>query len=385
MDAALRVNRGLRGAVVATLVVSAAAVSVGLRTPALAASAPEPTGPPTPGKLTQYTYTSAIGSRSYLLYVPAGAPGKPLPMVVFLHGCNETAQQAAVASHFDQLADQLGFVVVYPQQNLTTDSSAPLADGNGIGCWNWFLPEDQQAGSGEPAILAGLTQQAAGIARVDTDRIYVEGVSAGADMAVILGATYPGLYAAVAVLAGCAYRACGDTSGAATHQAMGASARIVPMFIENGTADTLNNMGMATGLLTSWIGSDNLAGESGTRPNASTDAVSPVPSAVATYGADQTPQPLSGDACVHNDSFTCPGGVVGFQGTYPYSVSRYNDTFGCDVLEFWAIHGMEHAHPDAAGDGPYTDPLGPDVTAASYEFFIHHSLDSSAGPGGCQR
>ena len=377
MDPSLRMNRGSRAALAASLLVALVTISAGLRGPALAASTS--TNPPPPGELTQYTYTSALGSRTYLLYMPSGAPPKPLPMVVFLHGCNESAQQAAIATHFDTLADQLGFVVVYPQQNVTTDSSAPLADGNGIGCWNWFLPEDQQAGSGEPGILAGLTQQAATIAQVDTNRIYVEGVSAGADMAVILGATYPRLYAAVGVLAGCAYRTCGDTSGAATHQAMGASARIVPMFIENGTADTLNNMGMATGLLTSWIGSDNLAGNGGIP----TDSVSPVPSAVETHGTDQTPKPLSGDACVHNESFTCPGGVVGFQGTYPYTVSRYTDTLGCDVLEFWAIHGMEHAHPDAAGDGPYTDPLGPDISAASYQFFMHHSLNSSAGPGGC--
>ena len=51
-----------------------------------------------------------------------------------------------------------------------------------------------------------------------------------------------------------------------------------------------------------------------------------------------------------------------------------NDSAGCDVLEAWVIHGMEHAHPDAPGDGPYTDPLGPDVSAASYDFFSQHAL-----------
>lgn len=338
---------------------------------------------PVPGSFTEHSYQSLLGSREYWLYMPAGTWPGPLPMVVFLHGCNETARQAATATHFNSLADQLGFAVVYPQQNLTVDSSAPVADGNGIGCWNWFLPEDQQAGAGEPAILAGLTEQAAGLVGADEKRIYVEGVSAGADMAVILGADYPDLYAAVGVLAGCAYRTCSDVTGAATNQAMGRSARIVPMLIENGTADTLNNMALASGLLTSWIGADNLAAESGSGKQA--DPVSAVPASVHTYDADQTPQPLSGDACVHNDSFTCPGGVVGFQGSYPYTVAKYTDSFGCDVLEFWAIHGMEHAHPDAPGDGPYTDPLGPDISAASYQFFIQHSLDPSAGPGGCAR
>lgn len=385
MGRALRVRHRAAAVMAAGLTLAV----LGLGAPALASS----TGSTmlSPGSFTEHTYQSSLGSRSYWLYEPvfrsgtdpAGTWSAPMPMVVFLHGCNETAQQAARATHFNSLADRFGFAVVYPQQNVTVDSSAPLADGNGIGCWNWFLPEDQQAGSGEPAILAGLTEQAAGLVGADEKRIYVEGVSAGADMAVILGATYPDLYAAVGVLAGCAYRTCSDLSGASTHQAMGPAARIVPMLIENGTADTLNNMAMASGLLSSWIGADNLAGSTGTGKSA--DSVAAVPASVQTYDADQTPQPLSGDACIHNDSFTCPGGVVGFQGSYPYTVARYADSFGCDVLEFWAIHGMEHAHPDASGDGPYTDPLGPDISTASYQFFIQHSLDSSAGPGGCDR
>ena len=353
-------------------------LAAALLVPALVSPALATDRSPAAGTLSQHTYQSQFGSRTYWLYTPAGTWTGKRPLVVFLHGCNETAEQAATASHFDTLADQYGFTVVYPQQNVTAGSSAPLADGNGIGCWNWFLPEDQQAGSGEPALLAGLTVEAAHIADADTNRIYVEGISAGADMAVILGATYPRVYAAVGVLAGCAYRTCSDATGVATHQAMGSGARIVPMFIENGTADTLNNMAMASGLLTSWIGADNLA-------DGGSDGVAATPSSVQTYGTDQTPQPLAGDACVHNNSLTCPGGVVGFQGTYPYTVAKYTDSSGCDVLEFWAIHGMEHAHPDAEGDGPYTDPLGPDVSAASYQFFAEHSLDSAAAPGGCNR
>lgn len=378
MVGSLLVKRWGSVAAVAAVGSALALVGGGLGSRALASG----TRPSTtdPGSLTEYTYSSPLGSRSYWLYTPRGTWTGPLPMVVFLHGCIETAQQAATATHFDTLADQYGFVVVYPQQNVTPDSSAPASDGNGIGCWNWFLPQDQQAGSDEPAIITGLAQEAAKRVGADTNRIYVEGISAGADMAVILGATYPQVYAAVGALAGCAYRTCGDLTGAATDEAMGSGARIVPMLIENGTADSLNNMAMATGLLNSWLGADNIAGSTNGRP----DAVSAVPSSISTFGADQTPEPLSGDDCIHDDSFTCPGGVVGFRGSYPYTVSKYTDSFGCDVLEFWAIHGMEHAHPDASGDGPYTDPLGPDISAASYQFFIRHSLDSP-GPGGCVR
>jgi hypothetical protein len=33
------------------------------------------------------------------------------------------------------------------------------------------------------------------------------------------------------------------------------------------------------------------------------------------------------------------------------------------------------------GDGPFTDPLGPDVSAASYDFFSHHAI----GKEDCRR
>jgi poly(hydroxyalkanoate) depolymerase family esterase len=328
------------------------------------------------GTFTKHSFHSAYGDRDYWLYVAPGATNEPRPLVVYLHGCIETATDTAAASHFNAIAAKFGFDVVYPQQNVTQNTSAPLADGNGTGCWNWFLPQDQGRDAGEPAVITGIVRQLIDAQHVDRRRVYVEGVSAGADMAVILGATYPDVYAAIAPIAGCAYATCADETGALTYQAMGSHARPVPMFVENGTADTLNNMAMASGLLASWLGADDLA-DDGSMNN----SVSRVPASVANYGFDQTPQPAGGDICVHNENFPCPGGVVGFQGTYPYTVATYADAHGCDLVEAWVIHGLEHAHPDAPGDGPFTDPLGPDVSAASWRFFSQHALNQK----GCSR
>lgn len=354
-----------------------AAAAVGVATLAAgAASAAATTTKSTQGSFTEHHFQSAAGNRDYWVYQPPGTVRAGRPMVVFLHGCNESATDAASATHFNALAAQRGFVVVYPQQNVTAGSSAPLVDGNGVGCWNWFLPQDQDRGFGEPAVLVGITRLVAKQQKIDPHRIYVEGVSAGADMAVTLGATYPDVFAAVGALAGCAYRTCGDATGELSYQAMGARARVVPMFIENGTADTLNNMGMAGGLLTSWLGADDLADD-----GAMNGSVPRQPASTTNYGLNQKPEPLSGDACVHNNTLTCPGGVIGFQQSYPYTVTTYDGADGCDVLEFWAIHFMEHAHPDAPGDGPYTDPLGPDITAASYDFFSNHRIEQQ----GCSR
>jgi poly(hydroxyalkanoate) depolymerase family esterase len=328
------------------------------------------------GSFTRHTFHSAAGDRDYWLYLPPGHARAPRPLVVYLHGCIETATDTAASSHFNRIAAERGFVVVYPQQNVTHNTSAPLADGNGTGCWNWFLPEDQSRDAGEPAVITGIVRRLVATQRIDRRRVYVEGVSAGADMAVILGATYPDVYAAIAPIAGCAYATCTDVTGELTYRAMGTRARVVPMFWENGTADTLNNMAMGGTLVASWLGADDLADN-----GAMDGSVSRTPASVTSYELDQTPSPGSGDVCVHNDNFPCPGGVVGFGKSYPYTVATYDDAHGCEVAEAWVIHGLEHAHPDAPGDGPFTDPLGPDVSAASYDFFSHHAI----GKEDCRR
>lgn len=312
-----------------------------------------------------------LPSRQYWRYVPSGVRAGHRPLVVFLHGCLETAVQAAAATHFDQLADRLGFVVVYPQQTVTPGTSAPLADGNGEGCWNWFLPDDQQRGRGEPGSIAGITEQVrdTGALRIDRTRVYVEGVSAGADMAVILGATYPDVYAAVGALAGCAYATCADVTGSLAHQAMGKLARVVPMFVEQGTADTLNPFPLGQALVASWLGADDWADD-----GLADGSVSRSPASVDQHDPDQLPRPGSGDPCIRSSNWPCPGGIVGFQRSYPYTVEHYDDATGCDILDFWVIHGMEHAHPDGDPRQRWTDPLGPDVTLGSYAFFRQHRL-----------
>ncbi|MCU1589875.1 MAG: phaZ1 [Frankiales bacterium] len=336
------------------LLAAVSAGLLGLMPPASAAGA---------GDVSTHSYTEPGGlTRTYLEYTPAGLqPGSPV--VVFLHGCNQTAEQAMQATRFNELADTKSFTVVYPQQVQSANSSAPVADGNGIGCWNWFLPEDQGRGSGEPAVLAGLTRHVVAETQADPDRVYVEGISAGADMSVILAATYPDVFAAAASLAGCAYRTCADASGALTNTAMGSRARVVPLFVENGTADTLNPAAQSVALVQSWLGADDLADDGSANGSVSRQ------SADTTYAPDGTPQPGTGDACIHNNTWTCPGGVAGLS-NYPYTVS----TYAGDSVELWLIHGMTHAQPHSPGDGPYTDPLGPDITAASYDFFLTHPM-----------
>ena len=309
-------------------------------------------------------------TRSFILHVPATEPpaaGRPL--VVYLHGCIQTAAQAEQATHLSELADREDFVVLYPQQNVTPGSSAPLVDGNGIGCWNWFLPEHQRRDEGEPAAIAALTRHVVATEAVDPTRVYVAGISAGADMAVILGATYPDLYAAVGAVEGCPYATCSDVTGVRAHAAMGERVRVVPMFAVQGTADALNNYAMGQSLVQSWVGLSDLA-DDGARNG------SIVLSKSSTDGYEELAgaQPGSGDPCVRNQNWPCVGGVLGID-RYPTTVNHYAEESFCVVIEDWTVHLMSHGQPNAPS-GPFTDPLGPDITTPMWEFFKRHKAES---------
>jgi poly(hydroxyalkanoate) depolymerase family esterase len=123
----------------------------------------------------QYVYESLIGSRPYFVHTPANyGVGKVVPSVVMLHGCGQTAQDFALVTRMNELADQEDFIVVYPQQ---------IKENHRNGCWNWFDPEHQVRGRGEPALFAGIVEtmeEMTDLWMIDPRRIYVAGISAGA-------------------------------------------------------------------------------------------------------------------------------------------------------------------------------------------------------------
>src|SRR5438876_4975728 len=196
----------------------------------------------------QYTYTGSTGERSYWLYLPQNyQASEAVPLVVMLHGCTQKASGFADGTHMNELAERYNFIVVYPQQ---------LRAAHAYGCWNWFQPINQERGSGEAALLAGIVReivQQTGEWTIDKHRIYVTGISAGAAMAGILGATYPDLFAAIGIHSGIPYKSaqnvregmrimrCGgpDTllQEALISSAMGERARVMPTIVFHGTSD----------------------------------------------------------------------------------------------------------------------------------------------------
>ncbi len=137
-----------------------------------------------PGRLSMYTY------------VPDSIKGKPL--VVVLHGCSETATTCARLTDWNKWAKVYGFAVLYPEQQITNNPN---------NCFNWFEQGDQQRDLGEPASIASMIQKMHELYLIDTSRIFISGLSAGAAMASIMMSVYPEKFVAGALFAGGPYRA----------------------------------------------------------------------------------------------------------------------------------------------------------------------------------
>jgi poly(hydroxyalkanoate) depolymerase family esterase len=321
----------------------------------------------------------ALPARDYYVYVPCGLKKKTRPpLVVYLHGCTQTAAQAATQTRWNALADAHGIVIAYPEQ--FSPNSEPVGeqqvrdhvfDGNGASCWNWFRPEHIQRGPGEAGTIAGITQRVMEQHAIDLRRVYVMGISAGGAMAGAMAANYPDLFAAAALLAGEAYPLGSDASGALAARAMDANAHPMPVMIVQGSLDELVPIPSGEANLSQWLGTNDLVDD-----GSANNSVPRAPASREDHGLDESAaggvgQP--GDICTDKrQGSPCPGGALGFA-SYPYSIEHYVDASGAPLVDYWLIHGLMHNYVGGDPSVPFSDPLGPDITSAAWEFFAAHA------------
>lgn len=118
------------------------------------------------------------------------------PLVMVLHGCTQQAEDIARITGWNKLAQLHGFVVVYPQQ---------LFMNNPSNCFNWFNKKDIERNGGECQSIASMLDFAIQNLNVDSEKVYITGVSAGAGLALAMAASYPEKFNAVATIAGVPY------------------------------------------------------------------------------------------------------------------------------------------------------------------------------------
>ena len=284
---------------------------------------PEPL--PEGASFTTAAYANGAGTRHYKLYVPANRAAEHAPLIVMLHGCTQNPDDFAAGTRMNVLAEEHGFLVAYPQQTMRANMRQ---------CWNWFRPEDQRRGQGEPSLIAGLTETVIREHGVDPKRVYIAGLSAGGAAAAIMGDAYPDLYAGVGVHSGLPSASARDLSSAFDAMRLGAkvgapSATLVPTIVFHGEKDNIVN-------------------------------------------------PLNADAVAAK----AVGGATGLQretehgeaaGGHAYVRTLYADETGRTLCELWRIPESGHAWSGGSPAGSHTDPLGPDASREMVRFFFQHT------------
>lgn len=297
-----------------------------------------------PGKWLHEQYESAQGNRDYYFYVPSRRPSAPMPVILMLHGCTQDPSGFAKDTGMNELAESMGFIALYPEQSNKF---------NVLKCWNWFKPENHERGSGELALVVGMTQQLMARYNIDSKKIYAAGFSAGAAMATNLAACYSDFFAGVAIHSGLEFRAASTEADA--KQAMrsgskndlakmakiaascaGAKRKLIEIVSIHGSADSVVNS----------INGDRIVQQSIQINDWLDDDKN---------NNSQKPTPIE------SKDLQVPNGRK-------YSVQTFGDSIA--HVQRIMVDGMGHAWSGSAQQAQYTDPKGPKVSEMIWQFFL---------------
>jgi acetylxylan esterase len=160
-------------------VLLAAGVLVGQAAPASAASLVEVTN----------FGTNPSGLRMHL-YVPDNVTAQPA-VVVAVHYCTGTGPAFYSGTEFARLADQYGFIVIYPSATRSGQ------------CFDVYTAEAlRRNGGSDPVGIRSMVSYVQQRYNADANRIFVTGASSGAMMTNVLLGDYPDVFRAGAAFAG---------------------------------------------------------------------------------------------------------------------------------------------------------------------------------------
>jgi poly(hydroxyalkanoate) depolymerase family esterase len=305
------------------------------------------TAPDGTGSWTQSIYKNSYGQRAYSVYVPKSLPkNHPVPLMVMLHGCSQSADVFAKSTRMNTYADQHGFVVLYPEQDSSSNSSR---------CWNWYLPDNFVRGGGELGIIVGMVDEVRKSVSIDPTRIGVAGLSAGAALTSNLIACHSDLFSVGVIDAGLEYKAASSMTEAfmamsqspshdikATAQdaarCAGSKAKIVNLLVVHGMSDTTVSPKNAARIIEQFSLVNDLLDDGQANGSQTTSAI-------------------------HSET----GQVQ--NGGRTYRVSTFGGN-GKEHIREVLVDGMTHAWSGGASGGSFTDPAGPSSTDMAVQLLL---------------
>jgi poly(hydroxyalkanoate) depolymerase family esterase len=323
------------------------------------------------GHFVDGTFTSDAGTRRWKLWVPRGYDAtRRRPLVVMLHGCTQDPDDLARGTRVTEHADRRDLLVLLPEQPVSANVKK---------CWNWYDPAHQARDAGEPALIAGMTRQAMQSWAVDSSRVYLAGISAGAAMASLVAVAYPDVYAAVALHSGIPYRAASNVMegvaamsagvpdplrlARAARDAMGARARVIPAMIVQGAADPVVKPVNALHTRDLWVAMNALvSGKMGEPP-------------VQVAPARRAESRVAGLDVVTE----CYGPRTASERTASERTASERTASECEV-ETLTVAGLAHAWSGGSRLGTFTDERGPDATDEILRFLLAHPMPAAGAP-----
>lgn len=322
-----------------------------------------------------------LNTYAYKVWLPSGydaslLAGRKLPVMLLLHGCTSDPENMAEVSRMNELADQEGFIVVYPRQPILR---------NPMRCWNFYQPENQARDSGEPGAIQAILQEAmsAHARVVDRNRVYVAGISAGGAMTATMAACYPEVFAAAAVHSGGMYKAATDplhgletlltgssadpdVRGQDAWECGGRQARLMPLLVFHGTADAVVNPKNGKQVAQQFVQLDDIADDA--RDN------------------DSVPFQSPAGQVSYDDGFkrNLPSSTESIAGTADKHAYRKENYLSADktkiLVQMYTIDGMNHAWSGGKPGMLFSDPQGPDASRITWDFFKAYTLDGNVAP-----
>jgi acetylxylan esterase len=124
------------------------------------------------------------------IYVPDRVAAKP-PVIVAIHHCQGTGNSYYQSTPYARLADQYGFIVIYPE--------SPYSGT----CWDVSSRATlTHEGGANSNAIANMVRYTISQHNADASRVYVTGSSSGAMMTNVMAATYPDMFVAGIVYSG---------------------------------------------------------------------------------------------------------------------------------------------------------------------------------------